>query len=346
MSKLTALTSCCLVYLFGCAPSTGGEPSDEGWDQLDIGKGDGSSASSYGALALATVPAQLEVVRVGLELVDDDVLPHETKQLRKEIGKLRDFVDLFAFAYKPGKHGDKWKDVRDELDVGYETMGHFKDLFDVQDVVDPTDAVYDEDEVAELRDELRGWSDVYAASEHQQELSAYLGAPSSTKLHDRPKDDQPRFYWQEAGLEPDAKLSGLKNLARLQRELLDEASRDLADVPEIGKLTKASNAVAFHDFRKRVRSIEKLATYFPQMTKPNDSEQAAELLEVIIEAVDRYGTLNDQIVRFERAKDDDDDDRADELEDAIDEEFEVLIEWQEDVDLDEVLEDLRSTVRK
>ena len=82
------------------------------------------------------------------------------------------------------------------------------------------------------------------------------------------------------------------------------------------------------------------------MTKPNDSEQAAELLEVIIEAVDRYGTLNDQIVRFERAKDDDDDDRADELEDAIDEEFEVLIEWQEDVDLDEVLEDLRSTVRK
>ena len=50
--------------------------------------------------------------------------------------------------------------------------------------------VADADEVAELRDVLRGWSDVYTEPEHQQELSPHLGSPSLTKLHDRPKESR------------------------------------------------------------------------------------------------------------------------------------------------------------
>lgn len=337
---------CCtwIIALAACAPTVDADAeADEGWDQLDIGKGDGASASSYGALALVTVPAELDKVRASLVVLDDDVMPHEAKQLRKDIGRLRDHVDLFAFAYKPGKKHDTWKDIRDELDDGYETIGSFKDLFDVQGVEDPADAEYDDDEVEALRDVTLEWSGEFLDDEHQDDTGAYLGAPSLSKLHDRPKDDQPRFYWREAGIEPDAKLSGLKNMARLQRALIEEALEDLAETPEIGNLTKESNAVAFHDFRKRVRSIEKLAGYFPQMTKSGDVDEAQELLAVVIEAVDRYGDINDRIVAHAREKDDSD---AEEIEDEIAKMWADLLEWQQDEELDEVLEDLRATVRK
>jgi len=237
--------------------------------------------------------------------------------------------------------------MRDELDEGYETIGSFKDLFDVQGIEDPAAAVYDEAEVEERREAVLAWSGDFLDVAHQDEIGAYLGAPSGTKLHDRPKADQARFYWREADIEPDAKLSGLKNMARLQRALIEEAREDLAETPDIGKLTKADNAVAFHDFRKRVRSIAKLAIYLPQMTKAGDVDDSAELLEVVNEAVTRYGAVNDRIVAYERAKErDDDDDDADEIADEIADAWADLLEWQDDADLDEVLDDLQATVRK
>ena len=70
------------------------------------------------------------------------------------------------------------------------------------------------------------------------------------------------------------------------------------------------------------------------------------LLPTIVEAVDRYGALNDRIGAYLRAKDGDDDDRAHEIADDIADGWDKLLAWQEDVDLDEVLDDLRATVRK
>ncbi len=345
MVKTLLVTLTTLLCLTACAPE--GSALDEGsWDLLDAGKADGVGSSTYGALARLSVPRELEAMRAAMVVLDDDVLPHEAKAFRKQIGRLRDHVDMFAFAYKPGKHRDAWKEIRDELDVGYESVGHFKDLFDVQDVIDPAQAEYDLDEVADQRDEVLTWAAGFGEPAHAAEVDAYLAAPSIDKLYDRPKADQARFYWREAGIEPDHDLSGLKNIARLQRALIDEARDDLAETPEIGKLTKEEHAIAFHDFRKRIRSIEKITTYFPEITRPKDAEEAAALLPTVVEAVDRYGALNDRIGAYLRAKDGDDDDRADDIADDIADGWDELLAWQEDVDLDEVLDDLRATVRK
>ena len=83
------------------------------------------------------------------------------------------------------------------------------------------------------------------------------------------------------------------------------------------------------------------------MVKAGDVDDSAELLEVVNEAVTRYGAVNDRIVAYERAKErDDDDDDADEIADEIADAWADLLEWQDDADLDEVLDDLQATVRK
>jgi len=344
-ARFPQLAIVALVALHGCDNQ---DPADEddGWDQLDVGKGDGPGTSTYGALALLRVPPELGKTDDAVAPFDDDIMPHEAKAMRKQIGTMRDMVDLFAFAYPRGKHRDRWVEIRDELDDGYETIGSFKDLFDVQNVEDPADAVYDDDELNERRDAALAWVVEFHDDEHQLELANYLGAPKLHELQDRPNDDMPRFYWREADLEPDEDLSGLKNMARLQRELIAKARGDLEDTKKLDDLTDEDEAVSFHDFRKRIRSIAKMAGYFPEITKTSEVDHSAELVAVVTEAVDRYGALNDRIVAWQRAHEADDDDREHEIQQEIVDGWADLRAWQKSVDLDEVLDDLRATVRK
>jgi hypothetical protein len=58
-----------------------------------------ASGATLGGLARTKVPALWEAVVTELQAVREDALPHETKDLRKQIGKLRDHIDLFAPVY-------------------------------------------------------------------------------------------------------------------------------------------------------------------------------------------------------------------------------------------------------
>lgn len=317
--------------------------ADDNWDDLPgAGKADGIGSNSYGALAATTVPVLFAELTDGLSIFDENILPHEAKELRKQIGKVRDFVDLFVFAYDPDDpKGDLWRDLREDLDDGYEAMGAFKDVFDAQGV-EPEEAEYDLEEVDELRTEVLEWKAKF--EDHEAEYADYLAHPSLKKLHDRKSKHLPRFYWREADLEPDKDLSGLENMARLTRELIEQSRDDLEDMEDLDKLHKTDNQIPFHDFRKRLRSVEKLAGYFPQIFESD--EDPAALLATVELAVDHYGDINDRLIAYERAKEADDDDAKDELKDLIADMWDVLQGWQEDVDLDDVLRDLRKTIHK
>ncbi len=85
---------------------------------------------SYGELAAHFIAPLYHELIVDLSAIGPDTLPHETKQIRKNIGALREYIDVFVFAYPDARGRDPWEDVREELDEGYETIGAFKDLFD------------------------------------------------------------------------------------------------------------------------------------------------------------------------------------------------------------------------
>ncbi len=144
------------LVLVGCDSAPPVEAEETNDPVVPTGKADGiESGETYGQLAAARVMPLLDEVVTGLEIFDEDIQPHEAKALRKTIGRLRDMVDIFVYAY-PDDDGDLWQDIRESLDDGYESMGEFKDLFDVQGV-EADEAEYDEDEVAELREVVLDW---------------------------------------------------------------------------------------------------------------------------------------------------------------------------------------------
>ena len=315
------------------------------WDIIDDAKADDASAQSFGALAELTVrPAFIELSDALVAEFSVDTLPHEAKLLSKEIGRVRSFVDLFSYAYPGSDAFDPWSELRDELDDGYELMGAFKDLYDAQRVDDPIDAVYDADEVAALRAEVLEWRDSLVEPDRLAFYRHYLASASNSELHERDANELPRFYWREADVEPKKGLTGLENIARLERALLEEAEADLDDTADIGNLLKHDNEVVFHDFRKRLRSALKLIGDFPSIVDPDDDP--SDELVVLDETVDRYGDLNDTLLAYHRAVDKGDDDEVDELTAEIKRRWDELQDWQKDEDIDDALEDLRRAIRK
>lgn len=333
------------LVLVGCDAASPSEGEETTEPVVPTGKADGiENGETYGQMAATRVMPLLDEVVTGVEIFDEDIQPHEAKALRKTIGRLRDMVDIFVYAY-PDDDGDLWQDIRESLDEGYESMGAFKDLFDVQGV-EAEWAEYDEEEVAELRDVVLAWKREFMDPDTQRIYGEYLASPSLTEIHERDDDDLPRFYWKESGKEPKDDLTGLENMQRLTRELIDEARDDLDKTEDLRKLHKEKNQHSFHDFRKRLRSVEKLSVYFPEMYAQDDPERLASLLLLVETTVDLYGDINDKLVAHMRAHERDDDDREEELEDEIKSMWKNLRDFQDDEDVDDELKDLRRMIPK
>lgn len=320
------------------------------WDDLRRRHPDAPDGEhGYGALARLEVPPRLSGLWPALEDFGLETQPHEAKPLRKQIGRVRDFLDIFVFAYDPDEgeapgifdeDDDPWQIIREQLDHGYETLGAYKDLYDAQGVPTPEQADYDPHEVASLRYGVLAWTTHVLAPARRVAFSAYVERPSLNELHDRRKRHQPRFFWREADLEPRDRLSGLANVARLLRALIAASRDDLDTMRSLKKLHRVERQEPFHDFRKRLRTVEKLGTYFPEVMEPGSDEHLA----LVVETVDRYGDLNDRLVAHARAVDRGKRDKAERLADEIADDWGKLRKWQRNAEIDDVLKALRRSV--
>lgn len=317
-----------------------------------------SSEKSYGDLAEASLPQLLSTVETGIATLDSHTLPHETKSFRKEIGKLRDFLDLFVYAYPFSSGSDQWLASRKILDTGYEDVGHFKDLFDLQGITlatqdpdtgewsegtKPEDVEYDAGELRDLRAKVLKWRNEFQEEMIDSGIFRRLAAPDLDELYVREKRDLSRFFWGAVTIEPKASLSGEKNLQRLARHLLDEAKTNAKDVLKIDSLSEDTSAIEFHDFRKRIRSVTKLVGYFPQTD--GHSNDADELSRYFVELVDGYGAINDLIVAREHLLAKDKKKKAKKLAEKIDELWDDLRKQQKHDDLLEKIEAYRDLIR-
>ena len=121
------------------------------------------------------------------------------RAVRKKIGELRDYVDVFAYAYAARGGSDSWYELRRALDKGYEEVGHFKDLFDAQglklaeqdpttgawsDGVKPQDVTYpDMQEVARRREVVLSWkAELFARRTEHRATIAQADTPQMQAL--------------------------------------------------------------------------------------------------------------------------------------------------------------------
>ena len=70
----------------------------------------------------------LSLIRESLARLNQNILPHEVKSLRKEIGTSRYYLDLFIYAYPCIGNKDLLKNLRKHLDEGYTIFGNFKTI--------------------------------------------------------------------------------------------------------------------------------------------------------------------------------------------------------------------------
>jgi len=296
-----------------------------------------SEAQSFHELGSQRTESLFSTIVEELSEINKNTLPHETKELRKKLGEMRDFLDIFASIYpKKSKNldGDAWELLREDLDVGYEDLGAFKDLFDIQNTsVD--EVKYPKKETEKRLAKVLKWTASFLDNERQEAYVNLLSNVREGKFYKRAQEQQSRFYWGGSGIEADPSLSGIDNLARLAQALLQNASHDYPEALLVNDLTELHESEVFHDFRKRVRSFAKVLRLFPQLV-PTQSKLRADIA-ILEELVSLYGDLNDKIVKFGIEKDEDD---LDEIREQISTLQKSLVEWQKLKKIDLVLKRL------
>lgn len=302
---------------------------------------------SYGELASAELTAFFdEITLEKLPNIGDKVMPHDLKCLRKEIGYLKILVDLFPYAYlpTPKKADDVLLQLRDDLDEGYEIIGKFKDEFDKDpdyaDKIEPyqdasdkclfsvpseiNSEIYSKKTVDEKRKEVEKWVTAFLKPKTISQYRGFIVA-AEPKITDRKKSRLSRFYWGGVLEVPENSLSGVDNIKLLQASLVGLAAIELKRVVELKTIHKEEDEEAFHDFRKRIRSVLRVDLFFPEAK--NDGLQGKEKLKSIENFVEGFGAINDLFIRYhslKEEKDDENDKKIDKLKDQINDSWKDL----------------------
>jgi hypothetical protein len=291
-------------------------------------------ASTYTESAPQAIQAKLETFQNSLKAFDENSLPHEAKALRKELVALRDQLDLFVFAYS-AKENDIWKETRNFLDVGYEAMGEFKDLYDSQFLEEGEEPDYDKKEVKSLRNPILQWKSKF----EKQNWEFFLEVDG--KIFDRKSKDLSRFYWGSVEVRPKKNDSVSEAFSKLTIAVIHEAKIDLKKVVKLENPSEnLENAEEFHDFRKRVRTVSKVFSYYPALTSRCESEDV-ENLDLL---QSRYGDVNDKVYLSLKLEKKGKNKAAKKIKEEIETLWKELLEFQEDLKIKDILESLKSCV--
>ncbi len=297
--------------------------------------GHAHAAPTYGELAALKAREASERMHAELLVLNEDVAPEQTKNLRKLIVGLREQLDLFVYAYPFQGREDLWQEIRNSLDEGYAVVGEFKDLFDAlgpEETADPK-------EVKKLRKAALEWRKLW--EKNAETFVAYITKPSQNRLYSRDKKDLSRFYWGSASVVPSERLTGAQNLALLCRDLAKLAAGTWSEVKKIDELEKSlKQQEKFHDFRKRLRSLARVLRLFPEIYRGDVA-----LLAQFDLLVEKYGAINDKIVAMEKAESKSRKKRAKALGEEIREDWKSLVKEQESMKVKALIERVLAGIR-
>lgn len=290
-----------------------------------------SFAQSFSQLGSQTINDQWELVDSKLTSLLPEIQPVETKQLRKDIGLLKIHLDVFAPCYKAKKKSDQLLTIRDDIDKGYEVIGHYKDIYDT----------FEQDEVTqELIDERRtpmlSWVDNFLKSSVEREDISYLQNPIQQGIEKRDEADLAKFFWRQLEYRPDCSDSGDNVLRKMVAKLLKVSKKKLKKLLKLEDLLSYKRENKFHDFRKQVRSLLKLFVVYPEIFKNRDINSEQKLLEMI----GMFGDLNDQLVALHHASGK----KKDKLKKIVKKEWKSIQEWLKVQDIKDTINSLKDSL--
>jgi len=215
------------------------------------------------------------------------------KPCRGALRDVRNCLDIFAYAYNTSAQGwkkskDPWKEIRDDLDEGYEVIGAFRDLIFVNATVP---------EIDEQRQVVLQWTEAFVLHNQQSNYSVYVDYPNLRQLVKRSKNQLSQYFWSGADIKPNASFTGLQNLLLLERALLQLALNRYAKVYNLTYSAPydPSNATTLHAYRKLIRAFLAVNDLFMLLHNDSITKQALNTLE---DLYDNLGNEEDQISAY------------------------------------------------
>lgn len=258
------------------------------------------ATENYNQMAKRILAVELRNLERDLQAFNEKTLPHEAKQLRKDIVVFRDYIDLFAYSLHFDQSYDIYNDLRIQLDKGYDALGEFKDLYDTSLLMGNTNVKYNEEEVVVYRRKVLKWKQNFLNQKTQALYFYFVHHIPEGLLYERNKNLLSKFYWGGTDLIPDLTISGLDNIKYLVRENLLQSQHNIVRIQEMDNLLLGNNEEYFHDLRKRLRVVIKIATYFPRLL--NQQTKNSQALVSIDTFVSKYGEVNDLLTAYHLAE--------------------------------------------
>jgi|GEM_PF-996495 len=255
------------------------------------------------------------IVDAGMMEFNEDTLPHEAKELRKQIVRLRDLLDVFPHNFA---HELKlWDDVRDGLDDGYTVVGDYKDLFDtnpkaVRELEAGAQPEYkDKKNLNERRTKVLKWKSEYftegGVSDQVLLLFTDIRELDASNVINPKKYSS--FFWGGVSVQPIATAKPAENARRLIDAQAALATREHPSVLDIKDPTTHKNELLFHDHRKRLRTISKVCNIANALTAESCNSAAMKDIDALV--VD-LGEIEDLIITGRHLEDDGEKKKAEE----------------------------------
>lgn len=287
---------------------------------------------TYGQAAANLTLQKLEAAYVAIETVTENSLPDETKETRKQILAAREMLDLFAYSFEAGKNYEK---IRQTLDDGYEAIGHFKDLYDVQAIEDPMDAVYDDQMLIERLDQVLSWKRKFLKS--QEDFFKFVQNVRTVGASEHKLKYLSNQFWGISQVQPQADMPAQVAIGFLLQDLWSTAVDEYKIVKKIedpGKDTE--NIEVYHDFRKRVRTALKIIQYFDELNALVSAEQ----IETLSTLVEHYGKISDLIAKVEQLTEKDKNKKAHAVHKEIKDKWTEVQAWEAEQNIKNVLKSM------
>lgn len=239
-----------------------------------------------------------QIVDEALSEFDNSTLPHEAKDLRKQLVTVRDILDVFAhnFAHEL----DLWDDVRDALDKGYTVIGDYKDLFDAHpDAVEalrqnekPTYS--NSEKLKERRKKVLSWKKKYFAPSGIKDQVETLFA-NIRPLHTETQNNRKfsKFFWGGVSELPSEALAPADNAKKLALAQAQLARVEHPMVLNLNDPSSHAGELLFHDHRKRLRTIVKVCHLANKLTPETCNSSATQNLA---DLVVKLGEIEDLII--------------------------------------------------
>jgi len=281
-----------------------------------------SANPSYNDLATQYVPSLYTTSVNLLPSMNSSTMPTDVKTLRKALLYCRDMLDIFAYAYPNNteigsKTMDIWVDIRGDFNDGYTIIGNFQDLAH-------SGVNYNKKQLKERRNDCLDWKSSFVKNIQKYDYELFVNKVSSSQLFYRDPSELSAFYWEYVNVYPKSSLSGIENIAALERGLLNLADKNYTIMTGLTAPYEDAQHTLFHDYRKLLRSITSTSEYFAVFKQNTCVDSTIQTLNTMY---DNLGNINDEVVAYEYYVQNDEKSKADAEKQQVMQDWNSFLQW-------------------